>query len=171
MLTLAQTISVAADTLAQLPKKVQSLLDMPPGAFVSILYGKECKMRSGVVSQVYKFSKMTLRCGIEYNNVSAVVAKRESGELPAENHGLSWGKYVDGLYPYIIEHKGSLYFRMFTVPNSKTETTYVLNGKEIARDEAMVLCPKSEFPDRVTTLETVTLKVEGIIEINNKEVI
>ncbi len=162
--TIAQNF--AADVLAQLPKKVRALLDQQPGAFVRITYGKECKMRAGVTSQVYKFSKMTLRCGIEYDNIKAVIGKRIEGELPKENAGLSWGSYVPGLYPFIIEHKNALYFRFFTVPNSKTETTYVLNGKEITREEAMVLCPKSEFPDRDTTLETVTLKVEGILDIN-----
>lgn len=168
MKSFTQTLSESVVT--QLPKKVRALLDMT-GQFVKITYGKECKMRSGVVAQVYKFSEMTLRCGIEYDNVKAVVAKRESGELPAENQGLSWGVYVPGLYPYIIEHKSSLYFRFFTVPNTKTESTYVMNGKEITKEQAMVLCPKSEFPDRETTLETITLKVEGILDINGKEVV
>jgi len=171
MTTLAQTISIAADTLAQLPKKVQALLDMQPGAFVSITYGRECKMRKGA-AQVYKFSKMTLRCGIEYDNIAAVEAKRESGELPKENQGLSWGAYVPGLYPYIIEHKGSLYFRFFTVPsNTRVAPTYVLNGKEITSAEAEGLCLASEFRELDTTLETITLKVEGILDINGKEVV
>lgn len=170
MKTLAQTISIAADTLARLPKKVQTLLDMQPGAFVSITYGKECKMRKGA-AQVTKFSKMTLRCGIEYDNIAAVEAKREDGTLPAENAGLSWGAYVPGLYPYIITHKDNLYFRFFTVPNSKTTPIFVLNGKEITREEAKGLCLASEFADREDTLETITLKVEGILEINGKEVV
>ncbi len=162
--------TLAADVLAQLPKKVQALLDMT-GQFVSITYGKECKMRKGA-AQVYKFSKMTLRCGIEYDNIAAVEAKRESGELPKENQGLSWGSYVPGLYPYIIEHKGSLYFRFFTVPNSNhVKPTFVCNGKEITREQAESMCLASEFQERETTLETVTLKVEGILDINGKEVV
>ncbi len=168
MKTFAQ--SLTADVLAQLPKKVQALLDMT-GQFVSITYGRECKMRKGM-PQVLKFSKMTLRCGIEYDNIAAVEAKRESGELPAENAGLSWGRYVPNLYPYIIEHKGSLYFRFFTVPNSaKTSPMFVLNGKEITKEEAERMCLASEFQERETTLETMTLKVEGILEINGKEVV
>lgn len=171
MKTLAQTISIAADVLASLPAKVRTLLDMQPGAFVSITYGRECKMRKGA-AQVYKFSKMTLRCGIEYDNIAAVEAKRETGELPKENQGLSWGAYVPGLYPYIITHKDSLYFRFFTVPNgARVSPTFVLNGKEITSAEAEGLCLASEFRESDTTLETITLKVEGILEINGKEVV
>ncbi len=168
MKTFAQ--SLAADVLAQLPKKVVALLDLT-GQFVSITYGKECKMRKGA-SQVYKFSKMTLRCGIEYDNIAAVVGKRLVGDLPEENAGLSWGAYVPGLYPYIIEHKGSLYFRFFTVNSgARIAPTFVRDGQEITREEAMSACLASEFQERETTLETITLKVEGILDINGKEVV
>lgn len=164
MQTFPQTV------LDSLPAKVRALLTMT-GQFVSITYGKECKMRKGM-PQVLKFSKMTLRCGVEYDNIGAVKEKRESGELPAENAGLSWGRYVPNLYPYIIEHKGSLYFRFFTVPNSaKVSPMFVLNGKEITREEAERMCLASEFQERETTLETMTLKVDGILEINGKEVV
>lgn len=167
--TLAQNF--AADVLAQLPKKVRALLDMQPGAFVSITYGKECKMRKGEAS-VFKFSKMTLRCGIEYDNIAAVEAKREDGTIPAVNPGLSWGAYVPGLYPYIIEHKGNLYFRFFTVNNGqRIAPTFVRDGKEITREEAQSACLASEFQEREDTLETITLKVEGILDINGKEVV
>lgn len=168
MQTFAQTL--ASDAFNNLPKKVQALLNLT-GQFVSITYGKECKMRKGA-AQVYKFSKMTLRCGIEYDNVAAVEAKRANGDLPAVNAGLSWGAYVPGLYPYIIEHKGSLYFRFFTVPNNNhVKPTFVCNGKEITREEAQGLCLASEFQERETTLETITLKVEGILDINGQEVV
>lgn len=166
-MSFAQTL--ASDTFNNLPRKVQELLNMT-GQFVRITYGKECKVRKGAV-QVYKSSKMTLRCGIEYDNIAAVEAKRESGELPKENAGLAWGAYVPNLYPYIIEHKGSLYFRFFTVPNTKAESVFMVDGKEISREEAQTLCLASEFQERETTLETVTLKVEGILDINGKEVV
>jgi len=43
------------------------------GQFVSITYGKECKVRKGR-APIHKFSKMTLRCGVEYDNIAAVQA-------------------------------------------------------------------------------------------------
>jgi hypothetical protein len=153
----------------ELPAKVRNLLSMK-GQFMTLLYGKECKVRKGSPA-VHKFSKMVLRAGIEYDNIKAVIAKRLDGELPAENAGLSWGAYVPGLYPYIIEHKGELYFRFFTVPNSqKVSPTFVCNGKEITRSEAEVFCLASEFQERETTLETITLKIAGIMEVNGAEV-
>lgn len=167
MKTFAQTLS--DQTISALPSKVRALLNMT-GQFLTVNYGKECKMRKGCV-QVHKFSKMTLRAGIEYDNIAAVMDKRESGELPKENAGLSWGAYVPGLYPYIIEHKGALYFRFFTVPNTKSVSTFVRDGVEISREDARMVCLASEFREDDTTLETITLKVEGILEINGKEVV
>ena len=153
-----------------LPSKVRAILSLK-GQFVSILYGKECKMRKGC-SPILKFSKMVLRAGLEYDNIGAVQDKRSAGELPSENQGLAWGEYVEGLYPYIITHKGALYFRFFTVPtSSRVAPTWVRNGKEITKEEAMVDCLASEFRDDTVTLETITLKIEGILEVNGKEVV
>jgi hypothetical protein len=165
-------LPLAQSVVNELPSKVQALLAMK-GQFVSIVYGKECQMRKGINSpQVYKFSTMTLRCGIEFDNIQAVQDKRISGELPSENQGLSWGRYVPNLYPYIIEHNSELYFRFFTVPGSKhISPTYVCDGKEITREEAMVVCTAKDFQVRETTLETMTLKISGILSINGKEVV
>jgi len=164
-----QTLTHADSVISSLPAKVQKLLAMK-GQFVSITYGKECKVRKGR-APIQKFSKMTLRCGVEYDNIAAVQGKRESGELPSENQGLSWGAYVPGLYPYILEHKGSLYFRFFTVPSSnRVAPSFARNGVEISRDEAREDCLASEFQERETTLETIVLKIEGILEINGQEV-
>ncbi len=145
--------SVAQSVINDLPSKVQTLLSMK-GQFLTITYGKECKVRKGEVP-IFKFSKMMLRAGVSYDEIQAVKAKRESGELP-----------------YIIEHKGNLNFRFFTVPNAQRYApTFVRNGKEITREEAQTACLASEFQERETTLETMTVKVEGILEINGKEVV
>jgi hypothetical protein len=163
-------LPLAQSIINELPSKVQTLLSMK-GQFLTITYGKECKVRKGE-APIFKFSKMMLRAGVSYDEIQAVKAKRESGELPAENQGLAWGAYVPGLYPYIIEHKGNLYFRFFTVPNAQRYApTFVRNGKEITREEAQTACLASEFQERETTLETLTVKVEGILEINGKEVV
>jgi len=171
----AETLTFVEALVATLPAKVQAILALK-GQFVSITYGRECKVRKGA-PMVLKYSKMTLRAGISYDEIAAVQAKRESGELPEENAGLSWGSYVPGLFPYIISHtaKGetgpSLYFRFFTVPNSaRVSPTYTLNGKEITEKEARVHCLASEFTERETTLETMTLRIEGILEVNGKGV-
>ena len=165
----AQTLTFVDALVATLPAKVQAILALK-GQFVSITYGRECKVRKGA-PMVLKYSKMVLRAGISYDEIAAVQAKRESGELPEENAGLQWGAYVPGLFPYIISHKDALYFRFFTVPNSaRVSPTYVCNGVEISAEEARQHCLASEFAERETTLETITLKIEGILEVNGKGV-
>jgi len=167
-----QTFTLVEELVKTLPKKVRALLEMR-GQMCSITYARECKMRKGE-AMIYKYSDMIVRVGIEYDNIKAVKEKRESGELPALNQGLSWGSYVPGLYPFIITHKDNLYFRFFTVPNNPTvirNVSYMRDGKEITKEEAQVACLASEFAERETTLETFCCKLEGILLINGKEVV
>jgi hypothetical protein len=157
------------DIVSSLPSKVQTLLSMK-GQIVTMLIGREGKMRKGV-APVYKFTRMQVRVGVNYDNIAAVQAKRESGELPAENAGRSWGEYVPGFFPYLITHKGQLYFHFSTVNTSmKSETKWVRNDKEITVEEAKAACLASEFAERESTLECFDLKVESILEINGVSV-
>ena len=163
-----QTRTLVDALVATLPVKVQNLLALK-GQFISITYGRDAKTRKGV-APMQKFSKMNLRVGVEYDNIQAVKDKREDGTLPPLNAGLSWGQYVPGLYPFIIEHKGELYLRVFTVNGSKAESTFARDGVEVSREVAKVECLASEFAEREDTLETMTLKIAGILEVNGKAV-
>jgi hypothetical protein len=160
-----------AALLASLPAIVRTLLSFK-GQILTLQIGRECKMRKGVTGMVHKFSKMQVRVGIDYDNIAAVQEKRESGELPAENAGRAWGSYVPGLFPYVIEHKGQIYFHFSTLPNSsfKSEVHFMRDGKPIEKSEVATLCLASETTERETTLECFDLKVESILEINGQPV-
>lgn len=166
MLTVETATQALIDTL---PKRVGELLKLR-GQVCCILYAKECKMLKGR-EQIYKYSTCLLRAGCDYDNLKSVISKRESGELPEENQGLSWGRYV--IFPFIISHKDELYFRFFTVPNNPTavrEVYYLRDNKIISKEEMMENCQASEYRERESSLDTITLKISGILEVNSAPV-
>jgi hypothetical protein len=123
------------------------------GQFGRARWRKHLKTRKGVQGIVEKVTCMTIRAGIDYDNMKAVKEKRESGELPAENAGLPWGEWV--AFPYLIAHKDKHYLRLYPNGNGKIETQYFLNGSPATMEEisSYVLAselPKGEKPDCIT---------------------
>jgi len=72
----------------------------PKGANIIVEWVREAKTFKGVSEKITKSVRMVGRMGIDYDNMASVQAKRESGELPAENQGLKWGFWVT--FPYLI---------------------------------------------------------------------
>lgn len=156
--------------IASLPEKVRALLNLK-GQVISLTIGREAKMRQKVdSSQVYKFTKnLVCRVGVDYSNISAVKEKQSNGTLPSETQPRSWGEYV--IFPYLIQHKNSLYFHFSTFPsNNKAQVTWVRNSQEINVEEVKRVCLASETSDRETTLECFDLCIEHILTINGGEV-
>jgi hypothetical protein len=151
--------------IQQMPEGIAKLLKMK-GTIATLKTEKSCKTRktAGDIS-VTKVSTFQCRIGVNYDNVAAVKEKRENGELPAENAGLPWGRFVDGLFPYVIEHNGTFYFRCTTVNNNYIpEVHYFKNAVEISKDEAKLLCLASEFYDKEG--DCFNVKVNNILEVN-----
>lgn len=161
-----QTQTTTDALIASLPAKVRALLNLK-GQIVTMQIGREMKMRKGY-APIYKFSHIQCRVGVNYDNIANVIAKREDGTLPAENAGRAWGKYV--VFPYVVEHKGQLYFHFSTIKTSfNSEVNYVRNGKMVSIEDAKVACLASEFAEK--DLDCFDLKVESILSINGKEVV
>ena len=132
------------------------------GQYCQVTYSKEVKQLKDHQRNITKIVSLNCRAGIEYDNIKDVKIKRSTGELPAENQGLPWGKWKQ--YPYLIEHKGKDYVRVALNKNSKPKTQYFLGGKEIAREEALQYALASEkssgeIPD------VITIDLEKIISI------
>lgn len=107
---------------------------------------------------------MRARAGISYDNISAVIEKRKTGELPKENQGLPWGVWE--IYPYTILHKGKTYFRFSPVnnPNVKApKVAYFQGDTEITEEQAREMALESEF-DR-PKVDTFPLPEDGILDI------
>lgn len=164
------TISLeTVDALMAMPKEVQALLNKR-GQFVSIRIQRIMKTRKGM-PEIIKDSTLTVRVGVDYSNIASVKEKRENGELPsAEESKLPWGEFVEGLFPYVIHHKGEYYVRCSVVnnnPNSHHSTKYFINGVEKTRDDIESMCLASEFRDR-DDLDVFNVKMSNLIAINGE---
>ena len=134
------------------------------GAFTTIETCKTLKTKKAYADKsIMKVSRMTGRFGVDYNNISKVQQKRESGELPKEPGSLPWGNWVKNEEGYLIEHKGQIYVRVATSPN-KTKSTYFING--VPADEGTVksMCLASEFP-KGDKPDVLAIKASNIVTI------
>lgn len=131
------------------------------GQIATITTTRPMKVRKGV-APITKTSKFQCRVGVNYDNIARVQAKRESGELPTENAGLPWGRWVE--FPYVIEHKGELYFRCTAIRNQFVpQTTYAQLGDPITADQARSMCLASEF--KPSDGEVFNVKLSSIIDV------
>lgn len=173
LLDLSRKAAMPADSLAKMagPRKIADLvrvstrkaIHIPPaqsdlavdilnramgrkGQFVGLLWVRPMAVRKGIESVITKEVRTVARVGIEYDNQAAVIEGRASGDLPPENAGLPWGKWLH--YPYLIEHKGNLYFRLYPVNGAKAKTVYRLNGQIARREEIEGLCLAKEFYEK-----------------------
>jgi hypothetical protein len=89
--------------------------------------------------------------GVEYSGL-AVNADRETGELP-------WGTWSQ--YPYVIEHKGTDYARLYTVDNT-VRTTYFVDGIDVSREEFLAYLTPSQRGAKRPHGGTCTVKMENV---------
>jgi hypothetical protein len=130
-----------------------ALLTVPAGQFVGVSWSRPMKTRKGVADTVTKSVRSTVQVGAKHDNRAAVIAARENGNAPAENQGLPWGQWVDGMENRLIEHKGAFYLRLYPVHNSDgtpraCKTVFRLNGKTVSRAVIESLCLASEFAEK-----------------------
>ena len=120
----------------QLAQVKSAILAAPKGSNIIVEWLRNAKVRKGC-SPVSKSVRMVGRMGIEYDNMKVVEAKREDGTLPAENNGLPWGVWAE--YPYLIEHKGNYYLRLYngTSATVHAEAHFFRNGDEVTKESIM----------------------------------
>ncbi len=119
---------------------------------------KTLKAFSGL--KIVKYSILNARCGCEYDAQKAVIEKRESGELPAENQGLPFGEWE--IFKYTIVHKGQRYLRFSTIPGSFGKSVYFLNGKRVKKEDIAPFCLASEFAEK-KQMDVFVMKEESIL--------
>ncbi len=150
-----------------LPAPVQSILALK-GQFVRFKTSRPLKVRKGQ-DAIVKVSEFTARVGVDYDNIKAVVEKREANILPAENQGLPWGEWL--IFPHLIAHKGCHYLRCTAVNGNAScvpTVQFLRNGQPITREEAQAAALASEF--REDDRDVFTIKVESILEVNGKAI-
>lgn len=133
------------------------------GSFHSMLWERPMKTKKMYSNHVIiKRSYGVVRFGVEYDNMKAVQAKRESGELPAVNQGLRWGTWA--LYPYFVQHNEKMYLRCATSQHNRIQSEYFLDGVKVDKSVVEKMCLASEF-HQTDALDVFTVNVENILSI------
>ena len=84
-------------------EQVKTAIDATPkGANVILEWVRPMKVKKSCTARLTKSVRMVGRLGIDYDKQKAVQAKRENGDLPAENQGLPWGFWID--HPWHLGH-------------------------------------------------------------------
>lgn len=121
----------------QLDQVKQAIVSAPKGANIVVEWLRPCKTFKGVTDTVTKAVRMVGRIGVEYDNLSAVQAKRESGDLPVQNQGLNGMEWVEA--PYLLKaiKSGRYLIRLYngTSASVHPEVHFFVNGIEVEKDE------------------------------------
>ena len=132
------------------------------GQIATITTERPLKGRKGM-PVVIKTSTFQTRLGITYDNLSGVITKRASGDLPEDNQGLAYGEWA--LFPYLIKTKNSIQLRCNSFKSSvPTVTEYMCDGELISRDDAQRLCLASEFKTDSRS-DVFNIKIDSIIKL------
>ena len=98
-----------------------------------------------------KVSRAIVQTGVDFAAL-AVNGDRETGALP-------WGEWLT--FPYVIEHKGQHYARLYTVDGT-VRTDYFVDGFEVERQMFLTyLTPSQQAPARPVG-GTITVKMSGL---------
>ena len=136
------------------------------GQFTSAAWSRPCKVKKGAPENIMKSTVMTVRAGIDYDNLKSVQEKRESGALPEENAGLPWGQWKQ--FPYLIEHKGVDYVRLYpTQGDIQAKVEYFMNGLPVeyeAIESFLLSSEKRKADDK--PIDCFTVKLADMIDMS-----
>lgn len=126
----------------------QAIKATPKGCNIVCEWTRPCKTRKGTTATITKAVRMVGRMGIEYDNINDVQEKREGGDLPAVNAGLPWGQWSE--YPWLIEHKGKSYLRLYNGTSSLTtpKVSFFIDGKETDKETVAPFLLASELTEK-----------------------
>lgn len=131
------------------------------GTFVSIVTERSARVKKVALDMnIVKRSKIVARLGINYDNISQTKMNRTIGNAPKENQGLVWGKWEQ--FPYIIEHKGTKYLRMYA-NKGQIQNEWFINGKQVSKDSLSNYLLSSETkPQTEDSIFTLSMKFDNI---------
>jgi len=101
---------------------------------------------------------MVIRLGVDYSKMKVNEGREtEIGSLP-------WGKWVEGLEGYVIEHKGNYYLRVASSYSNTTKSIYTLNGVEVGDEIVNELVAPSKLASKPS--DVYNIKFSNIISLN-----
>ena len=134
--TLEYTKGMTANTTSLSSLEIMEKILSSKGNFVKA-YWKSNPTTSAAYRSTIKLEKVTsgvVRAGIDYGALSSVKEGIESGERGIVQ-SLPWGswKIINevSLFPYVIEHKGVDYIRLYPSASNKPKSTFYVNDEEV----------------------------------------
>ena len=117
------------------------------GQFTNLTYARPCKTLKGAPEIIKTTKAYNVRIGAEYDALKTTldnkgVANKE--EAHKVNQGLNGMDWV--VYPVILKSNksGKEYIRLETAKNTRFETVYTVNGKEVQKNEIVQYLQASE---------------------------
>jgi len=144
-----------------------AIVSAPKGANIILEWVRPAKVKKACVDNIEKHVRMVGRMGIEYDNMKSTQEKRESGDAPKENAGLQWGEWLE--YPYLIQHKGKVYLRLYTGTSKKTppKVEWLCNGETVQRETLDSVLLASEKQEGHS--DTFTCTLANVIRVHIEE--
>ena len=106
------------------------------GQFANVQYARACKTLKGAPEIVKTTKAYNVRIGAQYDALQTTKEAKgvtTTEEAHAVNKGLNGMEWV--VYPYILRSlkTGKEYIRLETAKNTRFETVYTVNGKEVVK--------------------------------------
>lgn len=123
-----------------------ALLMSTKGQFRSLAYTRPVKLRKEFTGKpaLKRVTGLSVRAGCSYDNIGEIHRRRVSGEAPAVNAGLSWGRWK--IEPYVIEHGDKLYARFIAnAGGTPPKVEYFYDGVVVTADQMKLMSLASEF--------------------------
>ena len=118
---------------------------------------------------ILKETTATARTGIDYENLRMVQEARQNGSKPAKNAGLTWGEWKENCFPWIIEHRGQDYARIYSAPGAVPDVQFYLNGVKVNRSQILSYLTPSDRKKEIeldgSCNECFTVKMADIEEV------
>lgn len=132
------------------------------GQICSVTWKRDCKTLKNCPHKIEKMVSAVVRAGINYDKQAVVQEKRETGELPAENQGLPWGKWF--VFPYVIEHKSEFYLRFYPFPGGKITRQFFMDGKPVEFQDVEAVLLASEKTE--STGDCFNVRASSVLEMS-----
>jgi len=135
------------------------------GQFVKVSFSTEKKPAAAHKGTILrKETTGVFRAGINFANLKSVqegIANGERGDVQP----LPWGQWVR--FPYLIEHKGSSYLRLYPAVNGKVVVSYSVNGQSVDKDTFLSFLTPCEQRRPDEPLECFTVKADNVVSIGD----
>ena len=166
-------------------KKIKKTIDLAmkqkKGANIQVEWETRVKPLKSAPNDILltKYVVAVGRLGLDYQNLKSTKNKITEGIIDP-NNPLPWGEWVEGYFPYLIQHtpKGEtemkFYLRIyFGSLGIKPKTQYYLNGKPITRKELEELVEKKWVSKSVLESSNadsmITVGIDNIKKLNYVE--